>query len=157
MWRAWTTAPRSRGGHDTAPYGGSVGGGRSGLHPTERTTPNHDEPHFCLRRQACRRLGRVRGKVRTQGVCQSPPVDSPLDACEQRDGKGLYAKARRGEIKGLTGIDNPYERPLKSEITLDTVSHTAEENARLILGHVLDQGFIRLVGALVIGAEGDTT
>ena len=85
-----------------------------------------------------------------------PPLDSPLDACEQRDSRGLYAKARRGEIKGFTGIDDPYERPLNPEITLDTALHTAEDNARLILGHLLDQGFIRLVGALVIGAEGDT-
>ena len=84
-------------------------------------------------------------------------VDTPLEVCEQRDSKGLYAKARRGEIKGFTGIDDPYERPLNSEITLDTVSHTAEENARLILGHLLDQGFIRPVGALVSGAEADTT
>ncbi len=84
-------------------------------------------------------------------------VDTPLEVCEQRDSKGLYAKARRGEIKGFTGIDDPYERPLNSEITLDTVSHTAEENARLILEHLLGQGFIRPVGALVSGAEGDTT
>jgi len=99
----------------------------------------------------------MRGKGRTQGIRKPAPLDSALDACEQRDNKGLYAKARRGEIRGLTGIDDPYGRPLNSEITLDTVSHTAEENARLILGHVLDQGFIRPVGALVIGAEGDTT
>jgi len=83
-------------------------------------------------------------------------VDTPLEVCEQRDSKGLYAKARRGEIKGFTGIDDPYERPLNSEITLDTVSHTAEENARAILEHLLGQGFIRAVGALVSGAEGDT-
>ena len=47
-------------------------------------------------------------------------VDTPLSVCEQRDVKGMYAKARRGEIKGFTGIDDPYEPPLTPEITLDT-------------------------------------
>jgi len=70
-------------------------------------------------------------------------VDTPLEVCEARDSKGLYAKARRGEIKGFTGIDDPYEPPVNPEITLDTVSHSAEENARAILQHLLDRGFIR--------------
>ena len=48
--------------------------------------------------------------------------------------KGMYAKARRGEIKGFTGIDDPYEPPLHPEITLDTVAHTPEENAGLHSG-----------------------
>ena len=56
-------------------------------------------------------------------------VDTPLEVCEQRDTKGIYAQARRGEIKNFTGIDDPYEIPLQSEITLDTVSQSAEENA----------------------------
>jgi sulfate adenylyltransferase len=51
-------------------------------------------------------------------------VDTPLDVCEQRDTKGMYAKARRGEITGFTGIDDPYEPPVHTEITLDTLSHT---------------------------------
>jgi len=71
-------------------------------------------------------------------------VDTPLGVCEQRDVKGLYAKARRGEIKGFTGIDDPYESPRYAEIVLDTVSCTAEENARGILDHLIEQGFIRL-------------
>ena len=49
-------------------------------------------------------------------------VDTPLEVCEQRDIKGLYAKARAGEIKGFTGIDDPYEAPIEPEIRLDTVS-----------------------------------
>jgi sulfate adenylyltransferase len=48
-------------------------------------------------------------------------VDTPLEVCEERDTKGLYAKARRGEITGFTGIDDPYEPPTHPEITLDTV------------------------------------
>jgi len=70
-------------------------------------------------------------------------VDTPLDVCERRDVKGMYAKARRGEIKGFTGIDDPYEPPRRAEIILDTVSHMAEENAHLILDYLVDQGFVR--------------
>ena len=46
-------------------------------------------------------------------------VDTPIEVCEQRDIKGMYAKARRGEIKGFTGIDDPYEAPENAEIVLD--------------------------------------
>jgi sulfate adenylyltransferase len=70
-------------------------------------------------------------------------VDTPLEVCEQRDTKGMYAKARRGEIKGFTGIDDPYEPPEHPEITLDTVNHTAEENARIILDYLIRQGWVR--------------
>jgi len=70
-------------------------------------------------------------------------VDTPLAVCEQRDVKGMYAKARRGEIKEFTGIDDPYEAPLNPEITLDTVSNTAEQNARKILDYLLHKGFVR--------------
>ena len=70
-------------------------------------------------------------------------VDTPLNVCEQRDTKGMYEKARRGEIKDFTGIDDPYEPPLAPEITLDTVNHTAEQNARLILEHLIELGFVR--------------
>ena len=70
-------------------------------------------------------------------------VDTPLNVCEHRDTKGMYEKARRGEIKDFTGIDDPYEPPLAPEITLDTVTHTAEQNARVILNHLIEMGFIR--------------
>jgi sulfate adenylyltransferase len=69
-------------------------------------------------------------------------VDTPIDVCEQRDIKGLYAKARRGEIKDFTGVDDPYEPPQDPEIKLDTVRHSPEENAKLILGYLIDNGFI---------------
>ncbi|MFS8086478.1 MAG: adenylyl-sulfate kinase, partial [Acidobacteriota bacterium] len=69
-------------------------------------------------------------------------VDTPLEVCEGRDTKGIYAKARRGEIEHFTGIDDPYERPLYPEIALDTVSRTAEDNARRILGHLIEQSFL---------------
>ena len=71
-------------------------------------------------------------------------VDTPLETCEQRDTKGMYAKARRGVIKGFTGIDDPYERPLHAEITLDAVGHSPEENARLVLEKMIAEDFVIL-------------
>lgn len=71
-------------------------------------------------------------------------VDTPLEVCEQRDTKGMYAKARRGEITGFTGIDDPYEQPLDAEITLDAVGHSPEENARLVLAELIAQGFVHV-------------
>lgn len=70
-------------------------------------------------------------------------VDTPLSVCEERDTKGLYAKARRGEIKGFTGIDDPYEPPLHSEVVLDTVNKTPEENAHAIIDYLIEKGFLR--------------
>jgi sulfate adenylyltransferase len=71
-------------------------------------------------------------------------VDTPLEVCEARDIKGMYAKARRGEITGFTGIDDPYEPPLHAEITLNTVQQTPEDNARRILDYLLQHGFVRM-------------
>jgi sulfate adenylyltransferase len=70
-------------------------------------------------------------------------VDTPLEVCEQRDAKGMYAKARRGEITGFTGIDDPYEPPTHPDITLDTVAQTPEENAYRILAYLIQRGFVR--------------
>ena len=70
-------------------------------------------------------------------------VDTPLSVCEQRDVKGMYAKARRGEIKEFTGISDPYETPLNPEITLNTVDCSPEENARRIMAELAERGFVR--------------
>jgi sulfate adenylyltransferase len=70
-------------------------------------------------------------------------VDTPLEVCEARDVKGMYAKARRGEIKDFTGIDDPYETPQHAEVTLDTVNYTPEDNARHILDYLIERGFVR--------------
>ncbi len=70
-------------------------------------------------------------------------VDTPLELCEQRDTKGLYARARRGEIEGFTGIDDPYESPQHPEIRVETLDHSAEENARIILSRLIEKGFVR--------------
>ncbi len=70
-------------------------------------------------------------------------VDTPLEECERRDVKGIYAQARRGEIKNFTGISDPYEAPLSPEITLSTTDATPEQNARRILDHLVREGLVR--------------
>jgi sulfate adenylyltransferase len=70
-------------------------------------------------------------------------VDTPLEECERRDVKGIYAQARRGEIKNFTGISDPYEPPLKPELTLSTIDASPEDNARRILDYLLAQGLVR--------------
>jgi sulfate adenylyltransferase len=69
-------------------------------------------------------------------------VDTPLAVCEARDTKGMYAAARRGEIRGFTGIDDPYEAPLEAELVLETVGTSAEANAETIVGMLREQGFL---------------
>lgn len=69
-------------------------------------------------------------------------VDTPLDVCEDRDVKGLYAMARRGDIKGFTGIDDPYEAPIDPELALDTVHETPWSNAQRIIEFLRDRGFL---------------
>ncbi len=81
-------------------------------------------------------------------------VDTPLDVCESRDVKGMYAMARRGEIKGFTGIDDPYEAPENPEITLDTIANTPEENAHLIMNALQEDGFIKDTTMVIGSADG---
>jgi sulfate adenylyltransferase len=80
-------------------------------------------------------------------------VDTLLEVCERRDTKGMYVKARRGEIKDSTGIDNPYEPLENPELTLDTVTHMPEDNARLILQHLLQHGFVRAQTTVINNAS----
>jgi sulfate adenylyltransferase len=63
-------------------------------------------------------------------------VATPLDECEARDRKGLYAKARRGEIAEFTGISDPYEEPTDAELVIDTRSSSVDESARRVLEHL---------------------
>jgi len=69
-------------------------------------------------------------------------MDTPIEVCEQRDTKGLYAKARRGELKGFTGVDDPYESPISPEITLQGMGVTPEQNARQIIAYLEQQGYL---------------
>ncbi|MDP9182072.1 MAG: adenylyl-sulfate kinase, partial [Actinomycetota bacterium] len=70
-------------------------------------------------------------------------VDTPLDVAEQRDTKGLYAKARRGELPDFTGIDSPYEAPESPEVRVDTTSMTPEEAAEQVVAFLRSHGFLR--------------
>jgi sulfate adenylyltransferase len=70
-------------------------------------------------------------------------VNTPLETCEERDIKGLYAKARSGEIKGFTGIDDPYEEPVNPEINVTTEKKTPTECAREIIDYLEDRGFLK--------------
>ena len=69
-------------------------------------------------------------------------VDCPVDVCEERDVKGLYKKARAGEIKEFTGVSAPYEAPLRPELTLDTSAQSVEESAKQILAYLERQGIV---------------
>ena len=68
-------------------------------------------------------------------------VRTPLEVAEARDVKGLYAKARAGQLKNFTGIDSPYEEPEAPEMSVDTVEMTAEEAAEAIVEKLLAGGF----------------
>lgn len=70
-------------------------------------------------------------------------VDTPLAECERRDTKGLYAKARKGEMPEFTGIDSPYEPPLSPELVVETVNTSAAENAYKILDYLRERGWIK--------------
>ncbi len=69
-------------------------------------------------------------------------VDTPLAVAEARDVRGRYAQARRGEIAGFTGVDDPYERPERPELVLDTVNHSVAENAALIMKYLEVRGLL---------------
>ncbi len=70
-------------------------------------------------------------------------VDAPLEVCEKRDPKGLYKKARAGELKGFTGIDDPYEAPAKPELVLDAGAKDAETLADEVIAFLTRSGKIR--------------
>jgi adenylylsulfate kinase len=67
---------------------------------------------------------------------------TPIETCEQRDPKGLYKKARAGELKGFTGVDDPYEAPLAAEVTLDATSTSPQQAAEALLRYLQGAGYI---------------
>jgi len=69
-------------------------------------------------------------------------VATPLSVCEQRDRKGLYARARAGQLTGMTGIDDPYEEPTDADLVLDTSDVTVEECVRTVLAHLTEHGWV---------------
>ena len=70
-------------------------------------------------------------------------VSTPLEECERRDVKGLYAKARAGELKGFTGIDDPYEAPENSEMVIDTTDISPEEAVQEVMLYLEKEGLIK--------------
>lgn len=70
-------------------------------------------------------------------------VDTPLEICESRDPKGLYKKARAGELKGMTGIDDPYEAPLQPEITLAGGSAPPDQLAATVIAQLVERGIVQ--------------
>jgi adenylylsulfate kinase len=69
-------------------------------------------------------------------------ADAPIEVCEQRDVKGLYAKARAGEIKGFTGVDDPYEPPAAPEVVCNTDRESVEESAQKVIDKLVELKFV---------------
>jgi sulfate adenylyltransferase len=74
-------------------------------------------------------------------------LSTSVEVCEQRDRKGLYAKARAGILKEFTGISDPYEDPSDAEVTVDTGELSPEEAAQEIILHLEREGFVGINGA----------
>src|SRR5271157_835098 len=69
-------------------------------------------------------------------------VNTPIATCEQRDPKGLYKKARAGELKNFTGIDDPYEEPLHPELTIDATNTSPQDAAAILIEYLQKQGIL---------------
>ena len=85
----------------------------------------------------------IREMIEQYGGFIEVHVATPLEVCEQRDRKGIYAKARAGLIKGFTGVDDPYEVPERPEVRLDTTEMSPSESAQEIMLELQRQGYIR--------------
>jgi sulfate adenylyltransferase len=93
-------------------------------------------PYDAVRKEVRAMVGAVGGFVLVH-------VDAPLEVCEQRDRKGLYAKARAGLIPEFTGISDPYEAPTDAEVVLPTAELTPEEAAQQVILHLEREGYVR--------------
>ena len=93
-------------------------------------------PYGLSRRQIRQMIEAYGGFIEVHGA-------TPLEICEQRDRKGIYAKARAGIIKGFTGVDDPYEAPENPEVRLDTTEMTPDEAAQEVLLELQRQGYIK--------------
>ena len=88
----------------------------------------------------------VRDMVEAGGGFVLVHVSTPLEVCEERDRKGLYAKAREGIIKEFTGISDPYEEPTDAELTIDTTTCSPQEAAARIIGYLTAEGYVASSG-----------
>ena len=93
-------------------------------------------PYSISRRQ-------IREMIEQYGGFIEVHVATPLEVCEQRDRKGIYAKARAGLIKGFTGVDDPYEVPENPAVRVDTTEMTPDEAAQDVLLELQQQGYLR--------------
>jgi sulfate adenylyltransferase len=93
-------------------------------------------PYALTRRQ-------IRETIEAHGGFVEVYVATPLEVCEMRDRKGLYAKARAGLVQGFTGVNDPYEPPENPEVQIDTTSMTPDEAAQEVILHLERAGFIR--------------
>src|SRR5438270_11607251 len=84
----------------------------------------------------------VREMIEPHGGFILVHIATPIEVCEQRDRKGLYAKARAGILKEFTGISDPYEEPKDAEVVINTADLTPEEAAQEIILHLEREGFI---------------
>lgn len=96
-------------------------------------------PYDAVRKQ-------VRSMVEPSGGFILVHIATPLEVCEERDRKGLYAKARAGIVKEFTGISDPYEEPKDAEVTINTADLTPEEAAQEIILHLEREGYIGVNG-----------
>jgi len=92
-------------------------------------------PYFSIRQQVRELINKYGGYIEVY-------VATPIDVCERRDRKGLYAKARAGLVKNFTGVDDPYEVPENPEIQIDTTELSAEEAAQMIILYLESEGYI---------------
>ena len=97
-------------------------------------------PYDAVRRE-------VRAMIAVNGGFQLVYVSTPLSVCEGRDRKGLYAKARAGQIAHFTGISDPYEAPTDADLVLDTTDKTPEAAAQELILHLERHGFLAAPGA----------
>jgi len=88
----------------------------------------------------------VREMIQPHGGFILVHVSTPIETCEQRDRKGLYAKARAGLVQNFTGVSDPYEVPADADVTIDTANLTPEEAAQEIILHLEREGFIGASG-----------
>lgn len=84
----------------------------------------------------------ARSRISAYGTFYEIYVSTPLAICETRDPKGLYRKARRGEIKGFTGIDDPFEQPENAELHIDTSKLAIEDSAQRIVALPMHDGLL---------------
>ncbi len=102
----------------------------------------HTGTVICAAISPYRQARREARKMVPEGHFIEAFVDTPLEVCEQRDIKGLYARARAGELKNFTGIDDPYEAPIEPEVHVSTVGKTPKQNAREIIDYLIDTGYL---------------